>query len=108
TDLAIFRARLRFSQADSAQLRINKNGIRNEAALGAGASLFNQICANDAEVVVRNVRERRPTLDVAQCVNSSHICFEFWIDLNKATFVRGDACRGNIKSVGVGYAASSD
>jgi hypothetical protein len=100
-NLSILCARFRFRQADATKLRIDEDGIGNEAAFGADASLFEEICTDDAEIVVRNVREGRAALDVPQRVDSSHICFEFCIDLEETTLVCGDACGGDIERVRV-------
>src|SRR5579864_2407492 len=68
-----FCARLLFGQTDAAQLGIDENGIGYEPALNAGTSLFDEVRADDAEVVVGNVGESRAAFDVAQRVNSWQI-----------------------------------
>jgi glycine/D-amino acid oxidase-like deaminating enzyme len=97
--LAILRARLLLGQSHTTELWIDENGIGNEAALDAGASLFDKIRADDTEVIIGNVRERGSALDVAKRVNSSHISFEFCVDLNKTALIRGDASGGNVERV---------
>jgi len=72
-NLFVLRTCFGFGEADAAQLRIDENGVRNKAAFGGGASLFNEIRAEDAEVVVGDVRKRGAARDIAQGENAIEV-----------------------------------
>ena len=88
----VLLARFLFTQPDATQLRINEDGVGNQAAFGAGRALFNYVCAQDAKVIVRNVRESRTTVDVSQSINSWSAGFQFRIHFDKTAIIRFDLC----------------
>src|SRR5262249_19645883 len=70
--------------------------------------LLDYVCADDAEIVVRNVCEGGPAFDVAECVDIFCRGFEFIVDVDEVVVVRGDPCSGKIERVRVWNAASSN
>ena len=74
--LAFLGARFRFCQADAPELRVDKQGVGHHAALDGGVAIFDKVGAQDAEIVVGNVREGRAALDVAKREDAFHIGFQ--------------------------------
>ena len=85
----------------AAELGIDKNGVRNEAAFGAGFAVFDQICADDAEIIVRNVRERRTTFDIAQRKNPPYAGLQPIVHLYEALLVGGNSRHRSLQPIGI-------
>jgi hypothetical protein len=64
TDVPALRPRLLFGQSNTAELRIDEDHVWHEAASGRGVSALDQIRAQDAVVVVGDVRESGAAVDV--------------------------------------------
>src|SRR5258708_3851704 len=107
-DGAVLPASLRFGEADAAELRVDEDGVGNEAIRGGRGAIFEQVGAKDAEVVVGNVGEGRPAFDVAEGVDVFRGGFELFVDADEAAGVGGDGGGGKIQRVGVGDPSSGD
>ena len=64
---------LLLGQADPAELRVDVHGVGNQSVLRRRLPAAQQIVADDAIVVVRDVRERRTAVDVAQSVDTGDV-----------------------------------
>src|SRR6266487_2898746 len=100
-NVPVLRASFRFGQADPAQLRIDKDRIGHLTIVSRGVLLFEEISADDTEIIVRNMRERRPALDVAECVDGASRSFEAVVYLDEAAIVRFNPSRRKAQGVRV-------
>ncbi len=99
------RARLRFGYAHASQLRIDEKRVGHEAIRGRRASLLDQIRAQNAEIVVRNVRERRTAFYISQRVDTVDVGLQFSVHLHEASLVYSNSSSAHIQAVRVGRAA---
>ena len=58
------RSSFGFSQPDPAELWIDEDGVRHESPSGSGVAPLDDIRAEDAEVVVGDMREGRSAFDI--------------------------------------------
>src|SRR5262250_3286893 len=99
TDGAVLRAGLLFGQADTTELRINKNGVGNQAVGRGGVAVFQEIGAQDAKIVVRDVGKRGTSLDVAQGVDVLGGSLELVVHANEAAVVSGHSGGEEIQGI---------
>ena len=85
----------------AAQLWIDEDRVRHQAAGDGGRPAIQQIRAQDAEVVVGNVRERGTALHVADRVDAGRRRGQPFVDGDMAAVVDGDTGRGRQCSVSV-------
>src|SRR5262249_39550178 len=97
---------LGFSQSYSAQLRVNKDGIGHQAITYSGTAAFEQICTNNAEIVVRNVGEGGAAFHITQRIDARYICLQPLIYLDRAAFIHLHARCRQVEPIGVGNTAS--
>src|SRR5262249_26393679 len=102
TDVASLFSGLIFTQANAPKLGIDEDGVGDKAILRAGAAMFKQVGAQNAEVIVRGVRESWPTFDITQRVDTRNVRFQLPIDLDVALFSQGDASSFWAESFSVG------
>src|SRR5436190_23168504 len=100
-NVPLLRASFRFGQANPAQLWIDKDRIGHLTIGSRGVPLFEEIGADDTEIIVRNMRERRPALDVAECVDGASRSFEAVVYLDEAAIVRFNPSRRKAQGVRV-------
>src|SRR5947209_6863230 len=100
-NVPLLRASFRFGQANPAQLWIDKDRIGHLTIVSRGVLLFEEISADDTEIIVRNMRERRPALDVAECVDGASRSFEAVVYLDEAAIVRFNPSRRKAQGVRV-------
>src|SRR5438128_12614478 len=87
-NVPLLRASFRFGQANPAQLWIDKDRIGHLTIGSRGVLLFEEIGADDTEIIIGNMRERRSALDVAECVDTIGRSFEAVVYLDEAASVR--------------------
>ena len=107
-DGAILRAGLRFGEADAAKLRVDEDGVGHKSIGSGGAAVFQQVGAQDAEIVVGNVREGRAPLDVAERKDVFRGGFELFVNVDEAASIGRNRGGGKVQRVGVGDAARGD
>ena len=94
-DVHAFRPGLSLCNTNSTQLRVGKDGIGYQPSLDTGGLAFEEIGANDAIVVIRDMGKRGTTFNVAQCVHSSGAGLEVIIRLmNPLALVSTPAASG--------------
>ena len=91
TDIASLFSGLIFAQANTPELGIDENGVGDKAIVRVSAAMFKQVGAQNAEVIVRGVRESWPTFDITQRVDTRNIRFQLLIDLDVAILIQVDA-----------------
>jgi hypothetical protein len=106
TDRAILRAGFGFGETDAAKLRVDEDGVGHQAIGSGGAAAFEQVGAQDAEIVVGNVRESGAALDVAEGEDVLRGGFELFVDADEAVGIGRDCGGEEIQRVGVGNASS--
>jgi hypothetical protein len=67
--------------------------------------MFKQVGAQNAEVIVRGVRESWPTFDITQRVDTRNVRFQLPIDLDVALLIQVDASSFWAESFSVGDTA---
>src|SRR5207245_3541834 len=100
-NVPLLRTSFRFGQANPAQLWIDKDRIGHLTIVSRGVLLFEEIGADETEMRVRNMRESRPALDVAECVDGASRSFEAVIHLDEAAIIRFHPGRRKVQSVRV-------
>src|SRR5438067_13036069 len=103
-DVTAFRAGLRLAQAYPSQLRVDEDRIGYQAIMNACIPVFEEIGANNAEIVVGDMGESGATLYIPERVDTRNIGFQLLIGLNKAFFIYLYSCRSKIEPIGVGSA----
>src|SRR5450755_623007 len=107
-DVFILLARLRFCEAHTPKLRIDEDGIGDETVLDTGVTVFDQVGAQNAEVVVGDVGERGWPLDIVERVDARDIGLQAVVGQNVAAFVYLDSGCGKVELFGIGRASRSD
>jgi hypothetical protein len=107
-DFFVLGAGFGFCEADAAEFGIGKKHVGDEAAVDGGVSIFEDVGAQDAEIVVGNVGEGRAAFDVSESEDARRGGFQFPIYFNVATVIDRDAGGGNVQRIGVGSAAGGD
>src|SRR5829696_4208569 len=79
---------LLLAEPDPAQLGVYEHGVGDLATGDGGAPTLQQVGADDAEIVVGDVREGRPSLHISQSPHALRAGLQALVDLDLATPVR--------------------
>ncbi len=70
--------------------------------MDGGISALKQVGANNAEIVVGDMREGRSAFHVAQRVDAGHVGLQPFVHPDEAAFVHLDSACRQIEPVGIG------
>src|SRR6185437_10945430 len=93
--------------ADAAELGVGEQTIDQRSAGDAAIGFLYQVLINDEVIIVRDMRELRPALDVTQGIDPRDVGFETLVDLDEAMRVEIDAGGGSVQCGSLGQAAGS-
>src|SRR5262245_27881375 len=96
-------AGLFLAKSDATELWVDEDGIRHHSANDRGVPTLNQVRAQDAVIVVRDVGKGRSTFAVAQHIDTRHTGFEAVVGLNVPALVYFDAGRWQVQRIVVGH-----
>ncbi|HEY1702323.1 MAG TPA: hypothetical protein VGG75_21665, partial [Trebonia sp.] len=80
-------------QADAAELRVDEHRVRDDPVPRARLLVPEEVRAQDAVVVVGQVGEGRPALDVSHRVDAGHAGFQVLVGLDEAPVVEANPGR---------------
>ena len=69
------------------KLRIGEDAVRYEPIFGGEIFFFDQIAVDDLKIVVRNVRESRAPIAIAERPDAGNVCFQAAIHFDKTIFI---------------------
>src|SRR5689334_3466648 len=79
-NIASLLASLLLAQPDASQLRIDEQGVGYQAPSGGGGVSFEQIAADNTEIVIRHMGESGATIDLTEGVYAGHVCLQTLVD----------------------------
>src|ERR1044072_6961154 len=93
--------RLGFVQSYRRKLRIDEHAIGHRSPFDGRVATVEPVLAQDAEIVVGNVREGRPAFHVADRIDARDNGLEFRVHLDEARIVGLDAGGAEVEAVGI-------
>ncbi len=94
---------LLLSETHSAKLGIHEHCVGDEPSCRGSIAAFKQISAEYAEVVVRDVGERRSAFHISESIDARHIRFQALIHPNEPALVDGNTRRIELEPFRIGY-----
>src|SRR5258705_6862178 len=90
------------------ELRIDEAGVGHQPSVDGDILFLDNVGANDAEVVVGNVREGGAAFDVSEGINTRYVGLEPIVCFEEAFGVGFNSGGRQIKRVGIRGAANGD
>src|SRR6516162_8358010 len=89
-NIASLPACLLLAQPDARQLRIDEHGVGHRTPGDGGRGSFEQIAADDTEIVIRHMGESGSTIDLTERIYAGYVRLQTLVDLDEAAFVDFD------------------
>ena len=99
---------LGFGQTNAPELWIDEHRVGHEPAVGRPAALLDEVRAENAKVVVGDMRKRRATLDVAQRNTPGAAGLERSVDVDEAMASGRNSGGGEVQRIAVRSAPGGD